>query len=211
MAADRARNIKPPIPPGRYDRISAIRAMADEKLSQAVWNRIYRAELWNGLRFPDGHVYEDLAVAWPLLDRIGCLCVVPDVFCMIRKRPGSITGADSVQNENDWLTSFRMYEEFIIRHTPEIFTEEQVKRTHRYKHSSMIKRYIWHSPGMKNPEEKERLRQQILALEQEDAVRDCGLSVRLAWFLLRRWPGALKVIAPAYRALTNAEKRILGQ
>ena len=68
----------PSAPEGKYDRVSALQALASERFNYSVWNRIYRRKLWDGIRFPQGHVYEDVVVDYRILDRINSLYVLDD-------------------------------------------------------------------------------------------------------------------------------------
>ena len=81
----------PSIEPGLYDRRVALRALADGTINIAVWNKLYRRRLWSDLRFPEGHVYEDIDVACRVVESCDSVCVMEQPLYLHRKRPGSIT------------------------------------------------------------------------------------------------------------------------
>jgi glycosyltransferase involved in cell wall biosynthesis len=63
------RPANPAARPGVYDRLQAMRALADAQINISVWNKLYRRELWDVTRFPEGRVFEDLDTAFPVFAR----------------------------------------------------------------------------------------------------------------------------------------------
>ena len=55
-----------------------------------VPNRLCRREIWDGLRFPEGYLHEDEAVAYPLAARCRRIVLVEEALYFYRSRPGSI-------------------------------------------------------------------------------------------------------------------------
>jgi len=49
-------------------------------LTHSPWARLFKASLFDGLRFPLGIIYEDLAIIYPLLQRCRCVATIPDVL-----------------------------------------------------------------------------------------------------------------------------------
>ena len=64
-----------PIKEGIYDRDNILRALADDMINHAVWNKLYRRELWEKIRFPVGHDYEDLDTTFKVLSLCNSVCV----------------------------------------------------------------------------------------------------------------------------------------
>ena len=106
----------------------ALRALIDGELSQSMWSKLYAKHLWNGFRFPDGCVYEDIRVTYRLIEKAGRIVRIDDILVCHRHRPGSITATFSVNNIQDWFAAVNNLEKFVEDHVPEIFTQEQKKR-----------------------------------------------------------------------------------
>ncbi len=74
----------PPVPapaagsPRVMDREQALAALFYQReLDAAVWGKLYRSALFEGLRFPDGRIYEDLVLSYQLIDRAERVCWRP--------------------------------------------------------------------------------------------------------------------------------------
>lgn len=59
---------EPGMEEGVYDRFDALRALNDRKINHAVWNKLYRQELWKKIRFPSGHMYEDVDTTFRIIN-----------------------------------------------------------------------------------------------------------------------------------------------
>jgi len=73
-----------------------------------AWSKLSRAELWRGLRFPEGVLYEDQIVAQVLYTRARAFDVIPDVVVQWRERAdgSSITQArDRLPVLQDYLAA----------------------------------------------------------------------------------------------------------
>ena len=81
----------------------------------AVWSKLYRADLFASLRFPNGHNYEDVAISWKIMKELaavgGTVSLLPDVLSHIRMRQTSITHTKSMTNLLDcWEANQAKYE-----------------------------------------------------------------------------------------------------
>lgn len=61
------------------------------RLTASAGNKLYRAELFNGVRYSEGHIHEDKAVAHLLMLKAGRVIYFNDVLYHYRQRKGSIT------------------------------------------------------------------------------------------------------------------------
>ena len=59
-------------------------------LTHSACGRIYRANIFKEVRFPEGMLYEDLAVLMPVMQQVSRLIFVPERLYYYRQRPGSI-------------------------------------------------------------------------------------------------------------------------
>ncbi len=86
--------------------LSAREALIDlleNRFSFAVWNKIYRKQIWEDMRFPEGHVYEDVWVIPQMLEKCEQIAVVSRVLIHHRVRAMSITHTHSEINIRDDL------------------------------------------------------------------------------------------------------------
>ena len=76
-----------------YSQSEAINAVFyQDTLTNSACSRLYRSALWNDVRFPEGMLYEDLAVVYQVLKRTRCVVYEPTPLYFYRQRPSSITG-----------------------------------------------------------------------------------------------------------------------
>lgn len=76
-----------------YDRDQAIDdVFYQHTLTNSACSRLFRARLFDGVRFPVGKLYEDLAVAYPLLKQVARVAYTRRTVYYYRQRNDSITG-----------------------------------------------------------------------------------------------------------------------
>lgn len=70
-----------------------------------VWDRIYHRSLFDehSIRFPEGHVYEDIWIVVPLFRASISIALIPDILYFKRQRKGSITQSRTAQNAIDYV------------------------------------------------------------------------------------------------------------
>lgn len=113
---------------GCYCADEALSRMADQKLNPAVWNKIYRAELFDSLRFPVEHNYEDVLLIPFLFEKAKTVLAIDRPLMYYRKRPDSITVTPSVKNIRDFVYFIHFRSDYIAKHTPAVFSKEQKLR-----------------------------------------------------------------------------------
>ena len=76
-----------------YDQSEALRAILYQRgLTHSAWGRIYKANLFDGIRYPVGSIYEDLAIIYPLIRKCRRVAAIDTVLYGYRQRQGSIIG-----------------------------------------------------------------------------------------------------------------------
>ena len=85
------------------------------RISNMAWDKLYRAECFADIRFPDGHNYEDVATTWKIMMNLaklnGTAVILPSVLFHYRMRKGSITHIKSYGNLLDgWKAYYEIYE-----------------------------------------------------------------------------------------------------
>lgn len=80
-------------------------------VSHDAWNKLYRADLFDGVRYPSGMIFEDIATTYKLLQRARRLVYVPDCLVHYRNRSGSLSNVHSMKSLVDyWLAYCERFE-----------------------------------------------------------------------------------------------------
>lgn len=77
-----------------------------------VWNKIYRRELWEGVRFPEGKVYEDSFVMPKVFYMCEKVVLLNSCLYIYRKREGSITAQKKERYEHTYIEMMKQRENF---------------------------------------------------------------------------------------------------
>ncbi len=85
-----------------YDRIKAVNELLVAKsISSHLWNKLYKMDLWNNIRFPEGKTYEDLAVMYLIFDKVNSIVYSPIPKYNYLMRSGSIIHSMNQKQIND--------------------------------------------------------------------------------------------------------------
>jgi glycosyltransferase involved in cell wall biosynthesis len=79
----------------------------DHKLTEDVWNKFYRASLFEGIRYPEGLIFEDKATTYKLLQKSQVLAYTPTPLIHYRNREGSLSNVHSMKSLVDYWTVYR--------------------------------------------------------------------------------------------------------
>lgn len=80
--------------------------LLDSSINNTVWNKLYRRELFNSIKFPEGRNYEDIAIQHLLFHRASSVTVIEDIAYHYRAREGSIAHTYSAQNLLDYAVAY---------------------------------------------------------------------------------------------------------
>ena len=190
----------PRIKAGSYDGISSLKALADGAINVNIWNKLYRRELWENTRFPEGHVYEDSEVIYRVFDCCRNVYVLDDLLYLYRKHSGSITETCSQQNYNDMMRSQSFMEALVEERIPRIFSSIHLERRRLARLRKMIRFYLQYSQksGEGEIEFAKELREQIIAVGEEYGIENYGLRTRVVWKMICRCPTLLKTCYAVY-------------
>lgn len=202
---DGSRETYPKIDEGIYDRLSALRSIAEGTIDVHVWNKIYRRELWKNIRFPDGHVYEDAVAILGAFDICKSVYVLDQPLYAHRKRSGSITSIQSKSIARDRLLASSQMVSFIEDRTPEIFSLEQLEKKYESYLTEMIGTYILFSKRRDSEASSfsEELRDKIVAIRNNRRVRieKYSLKTKTAFRIVCFCPSLMTVLYPLYHAI----------
>lgn len=72
--------------------------LRNDKLQNHCWDKLFRAALWEGIVFPEGRTFEDIAVMHQLFLRAKRVVCLPNALYHYLQRPGSIIADISLKN-----------------------------------------------------------------------------------------------------------------
>ena len=79
----------------------------DRKLTEDVWNKFYKSRLFEGVRFPDGRIFEDKATTYKILQKARKLAYTPACLIHYRNRANSLSNIHSMKSLEDYWLAFR--------------------------------------------------------------------------------------------------------
>ena len=196
---------------GRYDRIAALRALAEDRINIPVWNKLYRRELWREVRFPEGHVYEDIDTTYRVFDLCRTVYVTDRALCLYRRHPGSISKTYTLQNIRDRNLAHSHFYAFLEANIPEVFSAGRVKRDRSL--AVLIDYYARCSAETTDPAlaTKADVKEMILAEAERLGIGSCRLRTRAAYRMICRCPALFSMLYAAYRPLRVSIKQLSGK
>ena len=204
---------RPSADSGNYDRIHALRALADGIINVAVWNKLYRRTLWQNIRFPEGRYYEDYETTLRIFNICHLLHVLDEPLYLYRKRQGSITSTPSIKIIRDKNLAYSHFASFIEANTPEIFNASQKQNWHQFLLNDIIIYYLNHTAGRSYEEItfRKELRKYIILTGKETGIKTFGLRTRIAWYMIRFCPMLLKIVYRVYLPVRLKVFKIIGR
>lgn len=115
-----------------YDHDEALTSLIDEKINNAVWNKLYSKELLqrsivHGVLFPEGKNYEDVAAMYRIVDNAKSVAMISEVLYHYRIRSGSITKTYTAKNLIDYSDSKLSRYVFFKNRYPVLYEEKKEK------------------------------------------------------------------------------------
>lgn len=180
----------PLIGKGIYGRKECLCELVNNRINNSVWNKMYKRKLWDGIRFPDGHIYEDLDTTFRIINKCDRVCVIEEILYLYRKRNGSIINSVSTEKINDRLLARSHLDSFIIDNIPELFSVEQWNRR-RQRKLRLLLIYYSQLSICRGKEEKalfHSLKKEIHNLRQELKNRKNRFSVTITEMTMYYFP-----------------------
>ena len=89
------------------------RLIVDGTIKNVVWDKLYKAELFDNVRFPEGHNYEDIYVTHKILLSAHEIVLIPNILYHYVQYRGSISHTASLNNNLDlWIARHELYEKY---------------------------------------------------------------------------------------------------
>lgn len=175
---------------------AALAALTDGRMAWCVWNKVYTAELWKTVRFPDGRVYEDGCTIIRIIGMAERAVTVPGCPVRYRIRPGSITQTWSAQNTHDWLRARKQMEDYVEENTPGLFMPGMLGQVRNQTIHGMV--VTWTRAIKNDLEYADNLRHEILEKGQGLDFKAWDLRSCLAYQMLRLCPWMVPRLMPVY-------------
>ncbi len=191
------------------NRTEALRALIRNEINTSVWNKIYRSELWDDLRFPEGHVYEDIDTTYLVMNHVRKITIIESTLYLHRQRPGSITQSNSWTNLSDMILSYSHLDKFVETNTPIIFSPDDLKRRLQSTLNISISIYVRYKN--KRDVVAVDLRRRLIKRGQEIGLDTLSYRSKIAFFMLCHCPMILTLAYPIYVPVRHLTYKITGK
>lgn len=208
MNVNEGEAIYPSCESGKYNRTQALNLLYGDVLLLVIWNKIYKRELWNSVRFhSELTAASDHLASYQVFDRCNLAYVIDTPLYFARIRPGSISRTNSPQNIECQIIARTYVSDFFRSHSPEVFSEQQVRNydISLFKATVIIYAKYYKKYG------SEFLKKQITDMADKIGIANCGLKTRIAYYMMRHCSGLLKCVYPAYLQIRLFVKKITGR
>ena len=187
---------------GVYQKEEALKLVADHIITSTAWGKLTKREIWENLRFPEGHVYEDLYIIFQIISKIEKLYLMEEPLLLYRIRPGSINFDNSIKNTQDLLDAWSVFENFIEDNTPGLFDSVQLLKSKEKTFNYLVLRYAKTLPVnfLHKTEVLNMMKEKIIELEKVIKIENCGGEIRLLYYMIFNHPKLLSVFfIPFYK------------
>lgn len=105
----------------RYNREEALIELIGGKILSFAWNKIYKASLFDGIRYPEGRLYEDVGTTYKLFDKANAVFLASGVTYNYQKREDSILGKKmKAKDAIDWFDLEMERHDFLLKRYPQV-------------------------------------------------------------------------------------------
>lgn len=81
--------------------------LLEKRVSDDVWDKLYKASLFKTIRYPEGRIFEDKAVTNKLIQKSKRLVFLPDCLIHYRNRNNSVSNIHSMKSLVDYWLAYR--------------------------------------------------------------------------------------------------------
>lgn len=175
--------------------INALQKLIQYEINFSVWNKLYRKELFNDIRFPEGRYYEDINLTAKIFEKAGNIALSDEILMFYRRRKNAITSTVSSSNVYDRIKAMDELNRFIDDRSPQVFSEQQIiKRTEAELSWQMYK----YCQLMKDKTEESRNAQKLLReniLRHNKDIMKCGKKAKIKHVLFKLSPELYSIIS----------------
>ena len=185
---------------GIFNNKEILSNLVDGKINMAVWNKLYKKELWKDVRFPVGYVYEDVITIYKIFSKTYNTCITDDLLLIHRNHKNSITGTLSLKNISDFQKAHYELAEIVKSNINGIFNEYQYNDLCRRNLFMYISKYfVYKVNNIDNNKKIELLlKNNINDLMKNVNKKDFNLKNKIIYFMYNNCPSVLEVIYKLY-------------
>lgn len=174
--------------PAVHDRKGALQALVEEKIDWHAWNKVYRRDCLNSVRYPQGKVYEDIETTYHILDKAHKVAVMNEPLILYRRRKGSITEKYTINSAQDRIHAYAKIEKLVEDGIPETYDETHKQCICRKEMSVLLNTYARCGKDAKS------YKSDILELGKKLNLKKCDIQTKAFYYLFRISPGLFKGI-----------------
>ncbi|SDB46678.1 Glycosyltransferase involved in cell wall bisynthesis [Pseudobutyrivibrio sp. YE44] len=153
-------------------RESLVQMMRTNNICTVAWNKLYKAQLWEGVRYPEGKYHEDEATTYKLLYKAKIVSYIPDCLYKYYQRENSIMNAGLSGRYKDYI--------WAVRERINFFTDKKEKELVQHCVWSLAE-YIKYVYRNSDVETKKELAREYRGLIKEFGIPDsAGLKKKIA-------------------------------
>ena len=175
----------------------ALAELAQNTINPAVWNKIYRRELWDGIRFSESVFFEDICVMCKLLERARTIQLIEDVLIRYRIRPDSITHMGTQKHIHDYIQAHDQYESHIRSNIPEIYNDRQYQQVQERHIDGLF--ILWSRQNRTDRITAKSLRREITRRIRGLKTEYLTTKTRIKYWTMCFCPGLFPVMLSVYR------------
>ena len=166
-----------------YQGTDILKALLEKRINYNVWNKLFRRELFDEIRFPEGKNYEDIALMHRIMFVAKRVVVIPMTGYHYRVRSDSITRNYTAKNLIDHADAYLDSYSFLCSCQLESIAEKQPELLRLpAKGISIVWRW-WHGCSEEEKEKYQNKITEMLFLTQK----------HFPMFGYRSWPGYLRL------------------
>lgn len=173
---------------GREATTAQIEGLFDE----ATWNKLYKKLLWKKVRFPEGHVYEDIRVMPLVYEECSCIVEIPQELVYHRERAGSITKTRTIDNCRELLDAYGVLRNYVEKAQPP-FPSKSTQAMREVMSRVLVLRWAEFREQNVSSDLVDKLKIEIIdfvgGMDNFQQTKS-----RVAWWLFRYCPGLLQPV-----------------
>lgn len=199
--------VEPKLAEGLYTNSQALRSLAQFSLTSAVWNKLYKADLWKSIRFPIGRLHEDIDTLYRVFNLCNSVFVLDKILYYYRKHKGTISNSYNRKHIEDYIYATSNFISFIQTNIGSIFTIEDLYIRSGSQFERMLIYYISYVKEKDNsdPVFLKQLRGKILTCSKIIRFKDINYRMRSAYRLIKYCPFMMKLLCNMYFGLKSKQ------
>ncbi|MDM8267238.1 glycosyltransferase family 2 protein [Limosilactobacillus pontis] len=104
----------------RVNNQEAFRLLINDDIGNFSWNKIFKRKLFSNIRYPVGHVFEDTATIYRIINKAEKIGILNEYLYHYRQRPDSVMHNLSVTTILDSIIARKQFHSFINENYPEL-------------------------------------------------------------------------------------------